>query len=739
MRGGGVLRGLAARARAAAPRDDVASRRASASSGLDPRPDSFALHRIIGNDLEPRHRKGQSRENLRFILENEPPLEACEKRWIVNRIVDAEEERAILALLEAHGQRWIRIPFDPEAYRRIGWDTGCLPHPEYPRSRAFRRLDPEARQRLRLAQRRLKINYVMNNNGARNAALREGRSLAKWALPWDGNCFVTARAWEDIRASVAARPHLRYFVVPMARIADNADLLRDDFSPNPVEEPQILFRCDAAEEFDAERPYGRRPKVELFWRLGVPGKWDRWRDDPWDPPRRARAAEAGQFATVGWVARLSSGRNDLEREGRAGFLSRGLARQQAILATLNAVDDALENPDADPGGLLHYGTGALDALRDRCGIPMKESGLASVILGDAEAASGRGPFSVADKTSLPPSGERRDYWHPAPYWWPNPWIPGGRPYLRRDGRRVPGTRMHEPDSDQYDRSRLQRLFDDTAALALAWRLTDRPDFATRAARNVETWFVTPETRMNPHLRYSQVRRGWNRDEGVGTGIIEFKDFYYFLDAVRILESGGVLPPSVGAGLSAWLREYLGWLLDSRQGAHERAATNNHGTYYDLQVSAVAARLGERDVLRETLLRAQARVAAQMTPSGEQPEEMSRRTKAHYCLFNLQGWMNLIRVGRRTGMLRPDFDVEPWTRVRAAVLWVLERDMAACSGESFDVDRMAPLAAQARENGIILPASGRRGSMPARPVFDPHDGIAPYWPLGVPDPDAANGS
>ena len=70
----------------------------------------------------------------------------------------------ILALLEAHGQRWIHIPFDPEAYRRIGWDTGCLPDPGYPRSRAFRRLDSEVRQRLRLAERRLKINYVMNRS-----------------------------------------------------------------------------------------------------------------------------------------------------------------------------------------------------------------------------------------------------------------------------------------------------------------------------------------------------------------------------------------------------------------------------------------------------------------------------------------------------------------------------------------------------------------------------------------------
>ena len=61
----------------------------------DPAPDpapEFLLIRIIGNDLEPRHRAGQSRDNLRFILENEPPLPGCGKRFVLNRIVDAAEE-----------------------------------------------------------------------------------------------------------------------------------------------------------------------------------------------------------------------------------------------------------------------------------------------------------------------------------------------------------------------------------------------------------------------------------------------------------------------------------------------------------------------------------------------------------------------------------------------------------------------------------------------------------------------
>ncbi|TIV70940.1 MAG: hypothetical protein E5V89_12390, partial [Mesorhizobium sp.] len=53
--------------------------------------DSFVLVRIIGNDLEPRHRKGQSYDNALFILDNESDFPDCEKVWLVNRITDPGE------------------------------------------------------------------------------------------------------------------------------------------------------------------------------------------------------------------------------------------------------------------------------------------------------------------------------------------------------------------------------------------------------------------------------------------------------------------------------------------------------------------------------------------------------------------------------------------------------------------------------------------------------------------------
>lgn len=300
-------------------------------------PDHFVLFRIIGNDIVPRHRKGQSRRNVEWILRNEPVLAACEKRWLVNRIIDEEERAAIISLLENNGQPYDEIRFSWQEYAGKGWDFEGLPWPGFSFSDSYDYIDAEMRQRLLNRLYRFKNNYVINNNGARNACLEAGRSKAKWILPWDGNCFVTEQAWSELREAVQAQPWHRYFLVPMARISANERLLDKDFLPAATEEPQLIFRSDAKETFNEEYFYGRRPKVEMFWRLGVPGKWDEWRMEPWDLPYPPYAEEVGSFAWSGWVARLSSGESQLEVGARSESLRREV-RGAAVTSMLRKLD-----------------------------------------------------------------------------------------------------------------------------------------------------------------------------------------------------------------------------------------------------------------------------------------------------------------------------------------------------------------------------------------------------------------
>lgn len=309
--------------------------------------DTFVFYRIIGNDLPPRHKRGQAIANLRFILEHEPALAGCEKRFVLNRIRDPGEEREITGLLDRHGIGYLRIPFEAEAYARIGFDIDALPSPDFLAGDRLEALDPAQRDRLLAAMYRHKNNYAMNNNGARNAALEDGRGRAKWILPWDGNCYLTAEAWKQIRAGIEQAPQNRYFIVPMVRMLDNEPLVCGGDIPKPTEEPQVIFRADAREQFNPAFCYGRRPKVELLWRLGVTGPWDEYSDDPWDQPRRPLSAEAGLVGRAGWVARLFSGEGTLEAHTDHSTLHRGLARSGAIMAALQQLDFRISRVDPE--------------------------------------------------------------------------------------------------------------------------------------------------------------------------------------------------------------------------------------------------------------------------------------------------------------------------------------------------------------------------------------------------------
>ncbi|MCE0505454.1 alginate lyase family protein [Roseivivax sp. GX 12232] len=713
---------------------DIAALKAEyLDTGLDQEADTFVLYRILGNDLPPRHEAGQTLANLEFILEHEPRLTRCEKRWVVNRIAAPEQEAAILALLEKHKQPYLHIPFDLENYAQVDWDLDSFPQLTFFLNGSYDDMQKADQMRAEAHARRHKNRYLMNNNGARNAALRDGRTRAKWVLPWDGNCYLSRAAWSQILRDVGQAPYMKYHVVPMARTLDNADLLKRGHRPETGEEPQILFRRDASEEFEESYHYGRRPKVELLWRLGVRGAWDSWQDDVWDLPRPARAREAGDFGQAGWVARLSSGSAHLDEQSTEALVGRGAARAEAIVTILDELDRKALARGFDPARLTAYDEDTLLALR---AAPQDSSKglIRDRLLQEAELALQRGPYSVTDKTLTPPSGDKHDYYHPAPYWWPDPNAPDGRSGTYRDGLRAPGTVLYEPLSDQYDRTRLQRLFDDTTVLALAGTVSGKTAYLDHAARLLRCWFIDPETRMAPHLEFAQVNPAAQREAHSASGLIEMKDLYFLLDAVRLLERAGAWPEADKAALTLWLEEYLTWLLESPQGLQEARARNNHGTCYDLQVGAIAAYLGDIPRLCETFRRSRERIAGQFDGNGVQKHELQRTQTRHYCYFNLQCWTHLATLAKQCGDRLWEFTSRDGRGLAHAFGWLLAEHLKPKWGHkqlsAFDKDRILPLiyAAQARFTPEAW--SERALGFARKPIFHPHDGIMPFWMLSA---------
>lgn len=687
---------------------------------LAERPDDFALIRIIGNDLPPRHKSGQSLENLQYVLEHEAEFANCTKLWLVNRIRDAGQEARILEALEAAGQTYRHLQFDLDAYAQAPLDFSLMPEPQFIHSKTFDEMNEGMQDRAIASTYRRKNAYAMHNNGARNTALEWGLDHAKWVMPWDGNCFVTEADWARIVGDVARNGRTKYFTVPMVRMTSNDDAAEEMDPKAASEEPQVIFRRDSTERFDERFPYGRRPKVEFLVRLGILGSWSTARRDPWDQPANPVVADSHRVGTAGMVRRLASGRPDLET-GKTGL--RVAARDQAIVTSLREIDKkVLQARGFDRARPLFFDVDALSALG---GAPT--SGLAEGLRAKADAALTRGPFSVRDKTERPPSGEAADYYHPAPYWWPNPKSKTGLPYVRIDGKRLPGTVLYAPESAAYDRTRLQDMVDDTVACGLAWASFGTEAHRDHAARLIRTWFLDETTAMAPHLRYAQVKRGHGNDEGGRHGIIEFKDLAYLLDAVRLLGD-----TELSDALADWLRQYRDWLLTSPQGTGERRATNNHGVFFDLQLAAIAAFLGDLDLLLDCHFASVARVSGHFADDGTQPHEMRRSLTQHYTAFNLHGWLSLCKLYRSCGF---DLSHQPeFSEVVRGAQWVLAQRQGAWPHEQvepFDADRYAAIAlfADATLSSSLAKPEDRDVAM-AKPLFHPHDGVPPFWSLMV---------
>lgn len=702
-------------------------------NGMDQLEDTFALYRIIGNDLPPRHAKGQSINNVKFILDNEPNFPNVEKYWIVNRIIDPAQKNEIVTLLDEYKQKYTTVPFIEKEYTKRDWDFESFPEAELLHIKEHKEIDPGLKSLIVDQIYRHKNNYVMNNNGARNMALLEGKSNAKWSLPWDGNCYLTEEAWQQILNTIKEKPYYKYFIVPMARILDNNKLLFSGYAPNAIEEPQIIFRRDTTEIFNENYRYGRRPKVEMLWRLGVPGPWDKWKNYVWDQAFPAFCEDAGKYYSAGWVARLNSGATNLEKDNK----KRSTARQDAVRLFIDRIDCKILAKQHKKSHFLCFD---LKTLKEqKSSFKKKNPELVKIInllVIDADEALNRQRLSVVDKTSLPPSSNPHDYWHPAPYWWPNPNTKNGLPYIHKDGKRVSGTNLYEEKSEQFDRTRAQYLFDDTLILSLAYWFTEEQKYAERAVKNLETWFIDSETKMTPHLTYSQVRMGHKNNQGAATGIIEFKDLYYMLDAMQLLKLDNSLAAKQDTKIKEWLENYLHWLIASEQGKNECAANNNHGILYDLQTLSISVYLEKYLEATTILRRAQDRIGEHFTVIGMQPHEMTRTITKHYCAFNLQSWCNFAKAAHKLGLELWHYVHPKGGNLEKSLEWFLnhyKKPWPYQQIEDFEEERFIPLLKQYMD---ISPFPNKEISehyvsdlSNAKPKFWPHDGIRPYWCIG----------
>jgi hypothetical protein len=258
----------------------------------------------------------------------------------------------------------------------------------------------------------------------------------------------------------------------------------------------------------------------------------------------------------------------------------------------------------------------------------------------ADKALKQKPVSVMDKGVAPPSGDKHDYLSQGIYWWPDPSKPDGLPYIQKDGQINPEVRKIT------DESNLVALRRAIPSLAQGYYFTGDERYATHAALLLKTWFLNPETRMNPHFKYTQFIPGV-APEGRYIGIVDGESFVPIMDSIGLIADSSAWSAADHKGMEEWAGKFCDWLVTSEAGKKEGATKNNHGTVYDAIVVSTALFANKNELARKVLEEArQKRIAAQIEPDGTQPEEL-RRTKAWtYSNKNLMNLFWLASLGDR---------------------------------------------------------------------------------------------
>jgi hypothetical protein len=256
------------------------------------------------------------------------------------------------------------------------------------------------------------------------------------------------------------------------------------------------------------------------------------------------------------------------------------------------------------------------------------------ILRAANAYLTQRPITVTASHATRSPGGPHDYFSQGDYWWPNPKDPSA-PYIQRDGET-------NPENFEDHRTAMRRLSVQVPALVAAYVLTKDERYAKHAALHLRAWFVTPATRMNPNLEYSQTVIGMKTLRGIG--IIDTLHLAEVAQAARFLQHSKALPPKEYAAVQSWFAEYITWLTTSPKGLSEQSQKNNHGACWVLQVAAFSAFTGNtgltafcRDRFKTVL------VPTQIAPDGSLPLELRRTKPYSYSIFCLDVLTDLCQL------------------------------------------------------------------------------------------------
>ncbi|CAE6452121.1 unnamed protein product [Rhizoctonia solani] len=324
----------------------------------------------------------------------------------------------------------------------------------------------------------------------------------------------------------------------------------------------------------------------------------------------------------------------------------------------------------------------------------------------AKQMAGQGPWAVTSKSMLPPTGDKHDFISLRPYFWPDCSGVGNTtrltdqqiyttcPYVRRDGIFNPDVRMVN------DTGAFQAMSDTIFYSALAWSFTKDRVYTKNIASAINTWFLAPETLMNPNVNYGQLLRGPGEQKGSHTGVLDMKCMTKLTSAVLLLRKAKApeWTQALDDGLNAWVKQYIVWLTTNALALEEKAAPNNHGSFYFNQLASLQLLVGDTEGAKTTINEYFNGIYQdQITANGDQPLESIRTRPYHYRAYNLAAMVVNAKIGAYVGI------TDAWNRTArsgAGIQKALDYAMSTSpkGEEEYVKELLPPLAAIASVYG-----------------------------------------
>jgi hypothetical protein len=240
----------------------------------------------------------------------------------------------------------------------------------------------------------------------------------------------------------------------------------------------------------------------------------------------------------------------------------------------------------------------------------------------ADKAMQAGPFSVLQKTRIPPSGDKHDYLSVPPY-------------------TGTGDGLTNPDWWlDYDRVPLERLAQGVETLGLMYYFTADSQYADRASSLLRVWFLDPDTRMNPDLEFAQ--------NSTRIGIIDTRFLPRIIDCIGLLQNAGVWSGEDQAGMVDWCRQFLENLQNRVDRDHVNSG-HNIASWYHVQMASLALFTGQDELAKNMLGRTEARIDTALTEEGGFRLELRRTRSLSYSCFHLYALFNLASMAEQLGM------------------------------------------------------------------------------------------